>query len=210
MRNGKSYSEAGRLGALVSNKIQTEKKVKKIEEYNTNPKLCKKCGTAIKYEKRKNIFCSQSCNAQYNNLNHRRHGEEPSKCKNCGKTCRSSKSVYCSQQCNISYNWSIKKKEIEINQQIPVGEKWGNSRCARKYLFEVHGHKCSVCGNTTWNNQAIPLVMDHVDGNSSNWKLDNLRLVCGNCDMQLPTYKSKNNGNGRAWRRKRYAEGKSY
>jgi len=40
--------------------------------------------------------------------------------------------------------------------------------------------------------------------------LKNLRLVCGNCDMLLPTYKSKNKGNGRHNRRKRYAEGKSY
>jgi len=53
-------------------------------------------------------------------------------------------------------------------------------------------------------------VMDHIDGNADNNSLDNFRLVCGNCDMQLPTYKNKNKGNGRAWRRKRYAEGKSY
>ena len=49
-----------------------------------------------------------------------------------------------------------------------------------------------------------------MNGDSENCALDNLRLVCGNCDMQLPTYKSKNRGKGRAWRRRRYAEGKSY
>ena len=52
--------------------------------------------------------------------------------------------------------------------------------------------------------------MDHIDGNSDNWMDNNLRLVCGNCDMQLPTYKSKNLGNGRYKRRQRYLEGKSY
>lgn len=56
----------------------------------------------------------------------------------------------------------------------------------------------------------MPLILDHVDGDSDNWYLTNLRLVCGNCDMQLPTYKSKNWGNGRASRRKRYADAKSY
>ena len=50
----------------------------------------------------------------------------------------------------------------------------------------------------------------HIDGNSDNNALVNLRLVCGNCDMQLPTYKSKNRGNGRHNRRKRYSEGKSF
>lgn len=52
--------------------------------------------------------------------------------------------------------------------------------------------------------------MDHIDGNSDNWSLDNLWLVCGNCDMLLPTYKGKNIGNGRYKRRERYKQGKSY
>jgi hypothetical protein len=34
--------------------------------------------------------------------------------------------------------------------------------------------------------------------------------VCPNCDSQHPTFKSRNRGNGRAWRRQRYADGKSY
>ena len=58
--------------------------------------------------------------------------------------------------------------------------------------------------------QPIPLVLDHMDGNSENNSLDNFRLVCGNCDMLLPTYKGKNAGNGRYSRRQRYAQGKSY
>lgn len=56
----------------------------------------------------------------------------------------------------------------------------------------------------------MPLIVDHINGNPEDDRLENLRLVCGNCDMQLPTYKSRNLGNGRAWRRQRYAEGKSY
>ena len=34
MRNGKSYSEAGKLGAIASLKTHNEKKKKRIEEYN--------------------------------------------------------------------------------------------------------------------------------------------------------------------------------
>ena len=53
-------------------------------------------------------------------------------------------------------------------------------------------------------------VLDHIDGNSENNWRSNLRLVCPNCDSQLPTYKAKNKGSGRHVRRTRYAEGKSY
>jgi hypothetical protein len=79
----------------------------------------------------------------------------------------------------------------------------------RRILLE-RGNTCEICGNTEWMDKPIPLVLDHIDGNSSNNTKENLRLVCGNCDMQLPTYKSKNKGNGRAFRRQRYSGGKSY
>ncbi|BBH17026.1 hypothetical protein Back2_13130 [Nocardioides baekrokdamisoli] len=46
--------------------------------------------------------------------------------------------------------------------------------------------------------------------NASNNHRDNLRLVCPNCDSQLPTFKARNRGQGRAWRKQRYADGKSY
>lgn len=53
-------------------------------------------------------------------------------------------------------------------------------------------------------------MLDHIDGDSTNNRRDNLRLVCPNCDSQLPTYKNRNHGKGRHARRVRYANGKSY
>ena len=86
----------------------------------------------------------------------------------------------------------------------------GNKRPFKRMMIEMYGHRCSVCGMEEWMKQPISLVLDHIDGNASNGDIKNLRLVCGNCDMQLPTYKGKNMGNGRSWRKQRYAKGKSY
>ena len=83
-------------------------------------------------------------------------------------------------------------------------------RRVRRYLIESCRNKCAICGNDTWMGERIPMVMDHIDGHPENNKRENLRMICPNCDSQLPTFKSRNRGNGRHSRRQRYANGKSY
>jgi hypothetical protein len=51
---------------------------------------------------------------------------------------------------------------------------------------------CSICGITEWNNNPINMELDHIDGNRSNHKLENLRMLCPNCHSQTETYRSKN------------------
>jgi hypothetical protein len=87
----------------------------------------------------------------------------------------------------------------------------GPRHYVRLFLAEQQGDRCAVCGcGTTWNEQPLVFVLDHVDGDAQNNQRANLRLVCPNCDSQLPTYKARNKGRGRAWRRDRYANGQSY
>lgn len=70
-------------------------------------------------------------------------------------------------------------------------------RTSKEFLIYKYGRKCWICGITEWTGQPVPLVFDHIDGNSDNQTFENCRLVCGNCDMLLPTYKSKNKAVGR-------------
>lgn len=75
---------------------------------------------------------------------------------------------------------------------------------AKRLLIHKDGHKCSICGTSEWMGQPVPLVCDHVSGDSKDNRLENFRLVCANCDAQLPTYKSKNRGKGRSYDREYY------
>ena len=70
-------------------------------------------------------------------------------------------------------------------------------RLVRLYLIHKHSHKCMLCGLSEWRDIPMPLVSDHIDGDSSNNNLDNFRIICNNCDATLPTFKGKNRGNGR-------------
>jgi 5-methylcytosine-specific restriction endonuclease McrA len=51
---------------------------------------------------------------------------------------------------------------------------------------------CSVCGITEWNGKKLVMELDHIDGNRTNHKLNNLRMLCPNCHAQTETYRAKN------------------
>lgn len=76
-------------------------------------------------------------------------------------------------------------------------------RTLKKFLVETKGHGCSMCARVNWEGKKIPIEIDHIDGNWLNNDLSNLRLLCPNCHALTPTYKNKNKGNGRSYRRNR-------
>lgn len=134
----------------------------------------------------------------------RKPKQERGSCAVCGKLLKKNAVRFCSPHCTAADKWAKTKSDIEQTGRI------ANSKQGRRYLFETRGAICAICGSTEWQNQSIPLILDHVNGNSDDWELSNLRLICPNCDALTPTYKNKNRGNGRHARRLRYKQGKSY
>ena len=103
---------------------------------------------------------------------------------------------------------SARRKNIVENGDLSKYCEAVARRYAKNYLIEVMGNKCSICGTIEWQGKPVPLVCDHISGDSTDNSIENFRLVCCNCDAQLPTYKSKNRGKGRKYDRE-YRQKKS-
>lgn len=116
-------------------------------------------------------------------------------CKNCGKEIPSS-NKYCSNDCQHKYIHFLKMKEVEEKNGVGC-----DIRQIKRYLIEQRKHRCEICGTEEWKGLPIPLILDHINGRASDDRLENLRLVCPNCDAQLPTYKSKNKNSDRKKRK---------
>lgn len=76
-----------------------------------------------------------------------------------------------------------------LSNKYPITSHRLRLRLLQENIFE---YKCSKCFLQQWNAQPIPLELDHIDGNNSNNKLENLRLLCPNCHAQTLTYRGKN------------------
>jgi len=51
---------------------------------------------------------------------------------------------------------------------------------------------CEICGiGPEWNGKKLILELDHVNGNSSDHRLENLRILCPNCHTQTSTFKGR-------------------
>ena len=55
----------------------------------------------------------------------------------------------------------------------------------------IFKNECSICGLDSWLGKPLMIELDHIDGDSHNHKLDNLRMLCPNCHSQTDTFRSK-------------------
>jgi|LakMenEpi03Aug12_1017415.scaffolds.fasta_scaffold02757_1 hypothetical protein len=122
-------------------------------------------------------------------------------CLGCGIEKRyhySSFGKFCSNACQREYTTS------NLDRLFTAGEPdiYKTNASRRKALTRIRGHKCQTCGIENWNNKPIILELEHIDGNYNNNIITNLELICPNCHSQTDTYKNKNKGHGRPWRRK--------
>tara|TARA_B110000908_G_scaffold157354_1_gene197422 strand:+ start:402 stop:815 length:414 start_codon:yes stop_codon:yes gene_type:complete len=86
------------------------------------------------------------------------------------------------------------KKKIPLEEILEGKHPQYQSNKLRTRLIE-EGYKskrCQCCGNTQWLGKPISLEVDHINGISTDHRIENLKILCPNCHAQTDTYRGKN------------------
>ena len=102
---------------------------------------------------------------------------------------------------DTSHFKSVSANAIKRNEEnIFIENSTADQKTLRKWFLKKQDieYKCSICGQEPiWQNKPLTLILDHINGVNNDDRLENLRWVCPNCNIQLPTTGSRNRKNVR-------------
>lgn len=86
---------------------------------------------------------------------------------------------------------SVNPNAIERNEDnVFIKNSTADQKTVRRWYLKGNytEYKCSICGQEPeWQGKPLTLILDHINGDNHDDQLNNLRWVCPNCNIQLPT-----------------------
>ena len=84
---------------------------------------------------------------------------------------------------------------VRTPENIFIENSTANQSTLRRWYLKgkYTQYKCSICEQEPfWNGKELTLILDHINGENHDNRLENLRWVCPNCNQQLDTTNGKN------------------
>lgn len=91
-------------------------------------------------------------------------------------------------------------EEILVEDTSAYARRVPGSRLKRALREQGVEERCALCGiEPVWLGEALPIEVDHIDGDWRNNRIENLRLLCPNCHSTTDSYRGrgKRHGTGR-------------
>src|SRR5215204_3067543 len=82
-----------------------------------------------------------------------------------------------------------------LEEVLVAGSTYHRGRLKRRLLAEgLKRPECEMCGQgVLWHGRRITLVLDHINGVHDDHRLENLRILCPNCNATLDTHCGRKN-----------------
>jgi hypothetical protein len=86
------------------------------------------------------------------------------------------------------------RKNLSLKDILVEGRDTNSTRLKKRLIKEgILENVCCICGQLPeWQGKELQLLLDHKNGEHMDNRLENLRIICRNCDSQLPTYGGRN------------------
>jgi HNH endonuclease len=88
------------------------------------------------------------------------------------------------------------KPPVPLEEVLIKGSTYHRSHLKRRLFAEgLKKRECELCGQgEIWRGRRMALILDHINGDPRDNRLENLRIVCPNCDATLETHCGRKNG----------------